>query len=306
MELNNWMHYCEDPKSNRFVLCKINNLKEVGTWRYNVPYESLYCLNTSQVGNLIYFTGGGTSASESTPEQFFQITMRITIMPSMEIVIDKLANMLTPRANHAMETINKHYLYVFGGTNSSGYLDSCEEYDIETNNWKAIAKLNEKKKWMSVCAFNNKYLYSFGGCTSDKNEVSKSIECLDTTDSLAKIWEIVKLISGDDLVKSSFFIGTMNISNSYILLFGGINKAEEEDGCMVFDPAKKALEKQKGLLKRDSFYRTKYGVSNKQYAIVGCRGGDLHVYNEETKKWGLMVKKIWNPKYEIAIKADTF
>jgi N-acetylneuraminic acid mutarotase len=250
-------------------------------------------------------TGGGTSASESTPEQFFQIMMRVTIQPSMDIIVDKLANMFVARANHAMEAIGKQHLYVFGGTNSSGYLDSCEEYDIETNNWRMVARLNEKKKWMSACTFNSRYLYSFGGCVSDKNEVSKEIECFDTTDRSAKIWEVIKLAAGDSLLKGAFFIGTMNISNSYILLFGGVAKAED-DSCVVFEPVKRKLEKQKGLLKHDSFYRTKYGVSGKEYAIVGYRQGDLHIYDEETKKWNFIVKKIWNPKFEIEIKADSF
>lgn len=305
MEEITWMHYCEDPRTKRFVLCNIKNLKEVGTWRYNVPYESLYCFNTAQVDNLIFFTGGGNPSSETSAEQFFQLTMRVTIMPSMEIIVDKMANMISQRANHGMESIGKKYLYALGGTNSSGYLDSCEEYNIETDSWRAIANLNEKKKWISVCALNNKYLYSFGGSISDNIEVSKTIECLDVTDSSAKTWSVIKIASGEELLKASFFIGVMNISDSCILLFGGHIKTEE-DTCVAFDPYKKTIEKQKGLLKRDSFYRTKYGVNGKDYAIVGCHDGDLHIYNEDAKKWSLMVKKIWNPKYEIAIKADTF
>lgn len=306
MEENVWMHYCEDPRSKRFVLCNINNLKEVTTWRFNVPYDSLYCFNSVQINNLIFFTGGGNPASESSPEQFYQIIMRITVMPSMEVIADKLANMKVPRANHAMEAIGNKKLYVVGGSNSSGYIDSCEEYDINANSWREIASLNEKKKWLSLCHFKDRFLYAIGGCINDEHKGSCLIECLDTTNPMKKKWDIIKLDSGSGLTKSAFFVGLMNIFDSCILLFGGVLKSEEENCCFAFDPIKKTLEEQKGLLKRDSFYRTRYGVNGKNFAIVGCRDGDLHIYDIETKKWDLMVRKIWNPNYEITIKADTF
>lgn len=304
MEAISWMHYCEDPRSRRYVLCDISDLKEVSTWRYNAPYESLYCFNTVQLANLIYFTGGGAPASEASQELFYQITMQVAIMPSMETVADRLANMKIARANHGMEGIGNS-LYVLGGSNSSGYLDLCEEYDIANNSWRNIARLGERKKWISTCVFNSRYLYCFGGCINDKGEPSKLIECLDITNLLAESWESIELTAGKELIKGSFFIGAMNISDSYILLFGGILKAED-DLCVAFDPVKRTFERQKGILKRDSFYRTRYGASGKNYVIVGCRDGDLHIYDKETRKWSLMVKKIWNPKYEIAIKADTF
>ena len=54
-----WMHYCEDPKSKQFILCNIEDIKEVQTRKYHVPYDSLYLFDTVQLKNVIYFSGGG-------------------------------------------------------------------------------------------------------------------------------------------------------------------------------------------------------------------------------------------------------
>jgi len=306
MEEANWMHYCENPKTKQLVLCELKDMKAIQTWKLNSPYDSLYYFDTAQIKNFIYFTGGGTPASETSPEQFYQITMRMTIMPSMVTVADKLANMNVPRANHTMKVVADKYLYVIGGTNTSGNLSGCEEYDIASNKWREIASLNESKKWVSVCSFKVKHLYAFGGYINDEPKASSLIETLDIEKPLEKLWEIVKIESGGELFKDTFLPGVVPIADNCILIFGGITKKEIKDTCVAFDPIKKILVKKKGILKKDSFYRTEYGFKADTFGIVGARDGDLHIYDKTNEKWGLMLKKIWNPDYELAIKADTY
>eukprot|EP00826_Nyctotherus_ovalis_P027459 TRINITY_DN2146_c0_g1_i1.p1 TRINITY_DN2146_c0_g1~~TRINITY_DN2146_c0_g1_i1.p1 ORF type:complete len:306 (-),score=89.47 TRINITY_DN2146_c0_g1_i1:1409-2326(-) len=305
MEEDTWMHYCEDPKAKQLVLCDMKDIKAIQTWRLNSPYDSSYYFDTVQVKNFIYFTGGGTPVSEASPEQFYQITMRMTIMPSMVTVADKLANMNFPRANHTMEAVGGTRLYVVGGSNSSGNLSSCEEYNIAENKWREIAPLNEKKKWISVCAYKAKHLYAFGGYLSDESNASDLIEVLDMENPL-KAWEVVKIESGEELFKNTFLPGAIPVADDCILVFGGIVKTEVKDACFAFDPVKRTLTKRRGILKKDSFYRTKYGKKGDTFGIVGAHDGDLHYYDSTKGKWGLMLKKIWNPDYGFAIKADTY
>ncbi len=300
-----WMHYCEEPRSKQFVLCSLKDLKEIQTWKYHVPYDSLYLFDTVQVKNVIYFTGGGAPASEGAPEQFYQIMMKLTIKPNMETVADKLVNMNTARANHAMSSIGSGLLYAIGGTNSTGLISSCEEYNVATNKWREIAPLNEKKKWVSVCSYQGKYLYVFGGSISNEAKATDMIECLDTTNP-SKPWEVIKLTAGTDLWKPCFFVGTIPLPDASILLFGGIANDAEKDDCIVYNPAKKSVEKRGNILRMDAFYRTKYGKKGDKIAIVGSHDGDLHIYEISKGKWDLMLKKIWNPGFGLELKADTF
>lgn len=268
MEKENWMHYCEEGNNKQLILCDIKDLKSIQAWKLNVPYESGFSFDTSQIKNFIYFTGGGNPPSEGSPMQFYQITMRMTIMPDMGTVSDKLANMNIPRANHTMEPMGDSKLYVIGGSNSSGYLSSCEEYNIATNKWREIASLNEMKQWVSVCSYKQRYFYAFGGCIIDESKGSPLIEFLDMEDAGAKCWNIVKIVAGGDLLKASYMTGVVSVADDCILIFGGGIGKDFKDTCARFDPMKQTIEKGSSLLKKDNFYRTKYGISNNTIAII--------------------------------------
>jgi len=300
-----WTHYCEEPRSKQFVMCNLKNLKEIQTKKLHVPYDSLYLFDTVQIKDLIYFSGGGSPAAEGTPEQFYQIMMRVTIKGT-DSIADKLANMNTARCNHAMISTCPTKLYVVGGENSTGTITSCEEYNVEANKWREIAPLNERKKWVTLCALANK-LYTFGGAINQEAKATSTIEYLDTANPMVKAWEIIKLTAGKDIFKASFFVGAVPLAENTILLFGGVVNDSEKDDCMIFNNVKKTMEKHASILRPDAFYRTKYGLKkNNQFAIVGSHDGDMHVYDKTTHKWDLFLKKIWYPEFGLDFKANTF
>ncbi len=306
-----WLHYCEEPRTRQFVLCNLKNLKEIQPRKLEVPYDSSYLFDSVQLKNLIYFSGGGSPATDTSPEQFYQIMIRVTItkkapMDSIEIVKDKMASMNVVRANHTMLAANNKLLYVIGGTNTSGNLSSCEEYDIAANKWREVASLNEKKKWISACACKGRYIYVFGGAVGAEAQGTDMIECLDITNKAAKVWEVIKLSAGQDLWTKCFFVGAVTLEDNYFLLFGGVVKAAEKDHCIAFNPTTRKMEKRNPLLRPDAFYRTKWGVREGKAVIVGSHDGDLHIFDKKTGKWDLMVKSIWNPDYGLAPKSDTF
>lgn len=302
-----WTHYCEVLKSKQFVLCTLNSFSDVGTRRFNTPYDSAYLFDTVQIKNVIYFSGGGTPS----PELFYQSMMKITISPSMEIVADKLACMGTARANHTMVEVGEKAIYVIGGTNTSGNIASCEEYNIATNKWRDIASLSEKKKWVSVCPYKGRYLYAFNGAINTAEKAVDTVSCntierLDLADTSAKVWSVIKLASGKELWKSCCFAAVVPISETCIMVFGGIVHEATLDDCLGFNPTTNTIERKKNLLRPDAFYRTKYGMKGDKFAIVGSRNGDLHIFEKSKDKWDLMVKSIWNPVQGIVIKYDTF
>ena len=55
-------------------------------------------------------------------------------------------------------------IYVLGGIVSKGEVSNlCEVYNVDTNEWRPIAAMNEKKLSCSAWIFNDTYLFVFGG-----------------------------------------------------------------------------------------------------------------------------------------------
>ena len=74
--------------------------------------------------------------------------------------------MITARCDHAL-----HYhddkIYAMGGMNLNGQslqtLTACEVYSVENDSWTEIAPFNFARQQHSVCHFNDKFLFIFGG-----------------------------------------------------------------------------------------------------------------------------------------------
>jgi hypothetical protein len=67
------------------------------------------------------------------------------------------------RADHAI-LYQKGSIYVFGGMSSGNRsLDSCEVYNIKEDKWGVIPKMSTARQSFSACAFNEKYIFVFGG-----------------------------------------------------------------------------------------------------------------------------------------------
>lgn len=295
-------HFCDDQKNVYFV---VYSLPDKSTRKYEVPYETHYYFDSVQVKNQIYFTGGGLKPSGSKGEQFFHTTMRMTIKADMDTMLEKLADMNVSRANHTLVALTPNMLYVVGGCNSKAEIPSCEEYNVLEKKWRNIAYLNERKMWVSVCAFQSRYLYAFGGSTNLKVKETSLIESLDTSEKDATMWAKVELSSGKDLFKKSFFIGCMQMAPEEILIFGGVSEKVEIDDVLVFVPKSKALIKGPPLAKKDAFYRAKPAICGDELMIVGSLQSDMHIYTLSTKKWQVLHKSSWNPDEVLSLKSDT-
>ena len=68
------------------------------------------------------------------------------------------------RKEHAA-VINDNFVYVMGGYDGvqNMFLNSCELYNIQTNEWKYFAPMNISKCAFSATVVNKKYVYTFGG-----------------------------------------------------------------------------------------------------------------------------------------------
>lgn len=297
-------HFNDSTKNNFFTYCTFSGPK-VFPNDYETPYESSNLFDTVQIKDLIYFCGGGIQSCKECSEQYFRVLMSVFIKPDEEKQIEKLANMEVPRAFHAIIAVKSQFLYAVGGRNLTGELSSCEQYSIQDDIWKQVAHLNEKKKFISLCTFRDRYLYSFVGDKGEEQKESEIIEYLDTEDASAKQWNIVTLIEGKTLWGKIMLTSSIALNNDCILIFGGAVGKDDVKQTFLFYPSKKSMQKGAELKQADSFSGAKPYKRGDTIYMVGL-SGDLHIYNVSHKAWDIIPKKQWNPSFGLQWKANSF
>lgn len=150
-------------------------------------------------------------------------------------------------------------IYIFGGkTKESERIDLCERYSIKTNKWEPIGKMKEKRASPGVCSFKDEEIYVFFGTNTRSNSPTEMIEQYNIkTNSWISIYPI-NWING--LEKSQ--ITCHQINETQILLFGGVNRVEDEEKdqklyhfckrMLIFDVIHKNFENLGNLLPQGS------------------------------------------------------
>ena len=78
---------------------------------------------------------------------------------------------------HAFGVATENKIFVAGGLRKRKTLKTCEMYNISTNEWQLVAKLNVPRCYGSMVCLNGK-LYVLGG-GNDRNQWELSVECFD-------------------------------------------------------------------------------------------------------------------------------
>ena len=82
-----------------------------------------------------------------------------------------------PRYGHTSLEIDTNFIYSIGGKHEEAS-KWIERYEVDKNSEKCV-ELNNPRFFPSWCAFNNKYIYIYGGYSSENNSLLNSIERLD-------------------------------------------------------------------------------------------------------------------------------
>jgi N-acetylneuraminic acid mutarotase len=83
------------------------------------------------------------------------------------------------RKEHAAVINSGQFVYVMGGYDGAQnhFLNCCEVYNIQTDQWKYFAPMNISKCAFSATVVNQNYVYTFGGYDGGKR--LDAIECYD-------------------------------------------------------------------------------------------------------------------------------
>jgi len=132
-------------------------------------------------------------------------------------LFEKPAMLCTTREEFGFCYMSKN-LFAIGGIVDGVISNKCERYDIRANKWIKIAPMTRPLREVSVCGFNNRYLYRFFGIDSGNN-IDHSIE---RYDAVRDTWTIMN-VPMNDIIKEIYMPFCTQVNQDSIFVFGGKN-----------------------------------------------------------------------------------
>ena len=142
-------------------------------------------------------------------------------------------------ANSSTRTINTtprrcpglDYLFAVGGSGppvfeDDPYLDLCECYDVEKNEWRQVAPMSIRRSGLRVASLGG-YLFAIGGFSASD---TKALALVDRYDPMTDSW---RLVAPMKCARRSFAVAVLN---GYIYAMGGINGGTYYDTVEKYCP----------------------------------------------------------------------
>jgi len=100
--------------------------------------------------------------------------------------------MIFARSSHGIAYLNNK-IYVVGGYEDKHIMTNrCERFNLGTMKWERVGSMNHPAASISLCSFNGRYLYKFGGIgegvETDGGVLSSYIEKYDMQED---VWEVI-------------------------------------------------------------------------------------------------------------------
>ncbi len=132
----------------------------------------------------------------------------------------------TPRHCPGLE-----YLFAIGGSGppvfeNDPYLDLCECYDVDKDEWRQVAPMNTRRSGLRVASVGG-YLFAIGGFSAVD---TKALAVVDRYDPMTDSW---RLVSPMNCCRRSFGIATLN---GFIYAIGGITCGIYHDSVEKYCP----------------------------------------------------------------------
>jgi len=229
-----------------------------------------------------HFLCGGRSASNQ-----LQYNTTFELDPTEYIWINS-ANMKYAKRNHSLASVNNKAFYSICGFNQKlGYLSVCEKYWVEYDTWALCSNTQEKKQDPSVCAFDNRWIYIFGGGVYENGKwrYTGSVEVFDTIKE--NDWIRVTIAENKGWT-ARVFTGAIQISREHILVFGGYNEAQTSQ-CLKFNVVDRTFIEQKDIvLPRPASFISRNSmqyVKNSTLYVIAAGGFDVYICDMRALKW---------------------
>ena len=200
------------------------------------------------------------------------------------------AKMPAKKAFHKSILI-KNKLYIIGGEDKDKkIIRECCFFDMEEKKWHFFPNLNQERKNLSLCFYNDSILYAFMG--EDNKKVLDTIEFIDINNlNNNKGWIILKPVDYGFVWHSMKNALVINIDKDKILICGG----EDENNnlykdCFLFKPSSNEIFKGMDLkinaafISEGCFYKDEiFAIDYKNKMMINT--GILHLFNINNNHW---------------------
>ena len=172
------------------------------------------------------------------------------------------------RGAHSMVFVEGDLIVIGGLGEDCKMLSSCERYSVNDDKWEALPDLNIASMNSSVCVFNQRFLYKFGG-NKENDELANIIEKLDLKRGE---WEIIQFNNNSiPRIPSSGCV--FQISNNNMLFFGGTfdlysEKSDKIWLCTVHENSLEIIEVEQNLPIAEGFWMQQPLVYNNSGKLI--------------------------------------
>lgn len=189
-------------------------------------------------------------------------------------------------------------IYIVGGQlqiNNSPTV-TCLRYHVKQNRFEEIAMLNKKRYGASLCEFNNKYLYAFGGHRNyNVNYYKTSFERIKFIEMrVSTYWEDIEFDVG--ILEPENYVSCVPINENEIMIFGGQKNNLKYDDVYIYDVDLNILIKDDDCpLKQADFFEMKnhiYIENKRKFIIAGAYF--IHQFDKLTRRWSILGKSIFH------------
>lgn len=192
------------------------------------PYILPEMFRVCKINKTTFSITGGciTNKNEFNSNSKESKTLNLSLMFKDDFFLETSALNIGRKAHSSI--FHNGYVYVCGGLdNFNNYISSCEKFNYKNqDNWTFTSNMNVNKSHSSLCSFNNKYIYSFGG--ENNKEILK---CIEVYSSELDIWKLLDI----SLNYGIECLAAININNETILLVGGYSEKGFVDDLFLFN-----------------------------------------------------------------------
>ena len=236
-----------------------------------------------QLEERIILTGGFTSTKSYSKQTL--------LLSSPLWKEEKKGELLMEKGYHKMIHLEKRdMIYLIGGYNSTGNLNTCEKYRVSKDQWVSGPCLNQKRQQTTPVSFNNRLLFVLAGNNSNGN--LDSIEVLKLNDERTG-WNYLVLTKNIGWTPR-FNCAAKQINPELVLVFGGYGTDFLKDSYLFSAEKGEIVKMAENMLKGDNFFeRINSIIINGIVYTLGYCDKDIHMFNIHEAKWYIKETKHW-------------
>ena len=249
---NNFLFYF-DAKEMNLHIKNITTLERYAQYLY-ISYSAV---SADFFNNSIFVCGGNNKGSINVCAIFNLISKKVDI-----------SKKLTEKKSNVSLISTHRFIACIGGYNGRYGLNSCECYNVYSQEWKKFHNLNNGDFGITLCTDKNKFIYTVGGYESSRIEQSD-------ISNLNNPWRIIHV--NTKIIRRGYGISVHLNSREFLIIGGSMKTALSS--ISIFNPLQNLNHELNRSLKECEFYSSKPIYFRESIWIVDSKENKLFLIN---------------------------